>query len=111
MLTDLESVTHVAFSPNGMQLAAVDADAGKTLWSFSARNIEISPSRVEAGRVYLALPNEAIYVLDTNSGERINTVRFERSRKIPPIVVHGMLYALDKESSLYAVDLKSGQLL
>jgi outer membrane protein assembly factor BamB len=92
-------------------LHAVDANAGKALWSFSARNIEISPPWVEAGRVYLALPNEAIYVLDASSGEKIKTVRFERSWKAAPIVVHGMLYALDKESSLYAVDLKSGQLL
>jgi len=89
-------------------LHAIDAEAGKDLWTYRAGGPILHACAVSDGRVFFGAADGAIYAIKTTTGTREWKVETKFAIWNSPLVHNGLVLIGARDGFLYAIDAKTG---
>ncbi|MBN1303664.1 MAG: PQQ-binding-like beta-propeller repeat protein [Anaerolineales bacterium] len=88
----------------GGRLLALDLEAGKVLWNFSARVEFISPPAADAQQVWVGTEDGALIIFDARSGETLGAFNTNGPVYAPPALTSTTAFCPSNDGWLYAVN-------
>jgi hypothetical protein len=93
------------------KLHALDAESGKTVWSFTAGGAILHSAAAADGKVFFGCADGGIYALNTAHGEVAWTVPTGAAVWNAPALHNGVVFIGSRDQHLYAISANNGHVL